>query len=257
MKGDLAAITAIALALGIVCSLICYLVTNLSPGGMITPGWLALVLINEPVRLLPIGVIVIVTYLVVMLLERVVILYGKRLFATVVLVAVFLQVTAWLLLGASLPRFFGFSTLGIIVPGLIAYQLRRQPVGATLIATGTVTAIAYTFMVSGVLLRVLPGPEDIGALEGFSSSRTSPVSIAIAIAIGIVGLVSLAVRFRRVSRLILPVPAANGDPMGAGRSPDPLAYLGASEEPHASGDRPVMRDPKDLTVRGTEPGDPP
>jgi hypothetical protein len=42
------------------------------------------------------------------------------------------------------------------VPGLIAYQLIRQPVVATTIATAAVTGITYVIVVSGLLLRLVP-----------------------------------------------------------------------------------------------------
>ena len=133
-------ITALVLALGILFALICYLITNLSPGGMITPGWLALVLIGNARRLVLIGGVIVLTYFASRALQRVVILYGKRLFATVVMVAVFIQTGLFLFLIRPFPEIFGFTTLGFIVPGLVAYQLLRQPVVPTLVATATVTA---------------------------------------------------------------------------------------------------------------------
>lgn len=48
------------------------------------------------------------------------------------------------------------QTLGFIVPGLIAYQLVRQPKGATLLATGSVSLLAYVVLTAGILLGALP-----------------------------------------------------------------------------------------------------
>lgn len=70
-----------------------------------------------------------------MLFQKVVILYGKRLFAAVVLMGVLLQATVYVLLRREFPMLHGTQPLGFIVPGLIAYQLVRQPRGATLLAT--------------------------------------------------------------------------------------------------------------------------
>ena len=50
-------VSVMLIALGLVLSLVCYLVTNLSPGGMITPGWLALVLIVRPLLAVAIGAV--------------------------------------------------------------------------------------------------------------------------------------------------------------------------------------------------------
>ncbi|MEU8029706.1 poly-gamma-glutamate biosynthesis protein PgsC/CapC [Streptomyces sp. NPDC049099] len=148
---------AIGITLGLLFSLICYLTTNLSPGGMITPGWLALILVgNWRLFLMVIGVTVL-TYGCTRLMQGVVILYGKRLFAAVVLCGVLIQATCFLLLQYKFPYLFGHQTLGYIVPGLVAYQLVRQPPRATLVATSTVTLGAYVVLTTGVLLGALPG----------------------------------------------------------------------------------------------------
>jgi hypothetical protein len=42
------------------------------------------------------------------------------------------------------------------VPGLIAYQLVRQPPVSTLLATGTVSFASYGVLASGVLVGLVP-----------------------------------------------------------------------------------------------------
>ncbi|MGI8809373.1 MAG: poly-gamma-glutamate biosynthesis protein PgsC/CapC [Acidimicrobiales bacterium] len=123
---------------------------------MISPGWLALLLVDDPARALIVASVIVVTFLAMNGLQRVVILYGKRLFATVVLVAVFLQVTVSLFLYDLFPTFFATTTLGFIVPGLVAYQLIRQPIGATVVSMAAVTALTYAVVISGVLLQFIP-----------------------------------------------------------------------------------------------------
>ncbi|MFJ9417991.1 MULTISPECIES: poly-gamma-glutamate biosynthesis protein PgsC/CapC [unclassified Streptomyces] len=147
---------ALGIALGLVFSLVCYLTTNLSPGGMITPGWLALTLVTDAGRAaLMIGVTAL-TYFATKVLQRQVILYGKRLFAAVVLCAVVLQATVMLALQHEFPLLYTTQTLGFIVPGLIAYQLIRQPLAATAISTTAVTLGTYVVLVAGLLLGALP-----------------------------------------------------------------------------------------------------
>lgn len=146
----------LALSIGLVLSLVCYLVTNLSPGGMITPAWLAVLLVTDATRAAIVAGVVVVTFVAITVLQRVVILYGKRLFATVVLVAVFLQVTVSLVLIDRYPTLVATTTLGFVVPGLIVYQLVRQPVVPTLVAMGAVSGLTYTILLSGVLLRFIP-----------------------------------------------------------------------------------------------------
>lgn len=146
----------LGISIGLVFSLVCYLVTNLSPGGMITPGWLAIVLITDSRRAILLAAVVLSTYALARLLDRVVILYGKRLFAAVVLLGVLLQMTLFLFILTRYPTLFTHETLGFIVPGLIAYQMIRQPVLATLASTAVVTAATYGVIITGVLLRFIP-----------------------------------------------------------------------------------------------------
>ncbi|MEU4209280.1 poly-gamma-glutamate biosynthesis protein PgsC/CapC [Streptomyces sp. NPDC026206] len=149
-------IAAIGIALGLLFSLVCYLTTNLSPGGMITPGWLALTLVEDLQRAAMVVGITVLTYLGTLLLQRYVILYGKRLFAAVVLTGVVLQATLFVILQQQFPLMYANQTLGFIVPGLIAYQLVRQPRGATLLATGTVSLANYVVLTAGILLGFMP-----------------------------------------------------------------------------------------------------
>ncbi len=149
-------IAAIGIALGLLFSLVCYLTTNLSPGGMITPGWLALTLVEDLQKAAMVVGITVLTYLGTLLLQRYVILYGKRLFAAVVLTGVVLQATLYVVLQQQFPLMYANQTLGFIVPGLIAYQLVRQPRGATLLATGTVSLANYVVLTAGILLGFMP-----------------------------------------------------------------------------------------------------
>ncbi|MFD7444679.1 poly-gamma-glutamate biosynthesis protein PgsC/CapC [Streptomyces sp. NPDC059909] len=149
-------IAAVGIALGLLFSLVCYLTTNLSPGGMITPGWLALTLVEDLQRAAMVVGVTVLTYVCTLLLQRYVILYGKRLFAAVVLTGVILQATVMIVLSLEFPLMYSNQTLGFIVPGLIAYQLVRQPKGPTLLATGSVTLMAYVVLTAGILLGVMP-----------------------------------------------------------------------------------------------------
>ena len=155
--GELSAQLATAsLGIGLVFALLCYLTTNLSPGGMITPGWIALTLIEDQLQSVIVVGVTIVTYLIARLMHRVIILYGKRLFAAIVLVSVLLQLTMFLLVQRDLPLLFAHQTLGFVIPGLIAYQLVRQPPRATILATVIVTAITFGITYSGVVAGFVP-----------------------------------------------------------------------------------------------------
>ncbi|MFD3802078.1 poly-gamma-glutamate biosynthesis protein PgsC/CapC [Streptomyces sp. NPDC058611] len=149
-------IAAIGIALGLLFSLLCYLTTNLSPGGMITPGWLALTLIEDLQRAALVVGITALTYALTLVTQKFVILYGKRLFAAVVLIGVLLQATVVIVLQMKFPLLYANQTLGFIVPGLIAYQLVRQPKGATMLATGSATLTTYVVLTAGILLGFMP-----------------------------------------------------------------------------------------------------
>jgi gamma-polyglutamate biosynthesis protein CapC len=142
----------IALSIGLLFALICYLTTNLSPGGMITPGWLALTLVEDTRKVAVIAATTVVTYLLVRGLQRVVILYGKRLFASVMLLSVLLSTGLFLLVQRDYPLIFAHETLGFVIPGLVAYQLVRQPPVATVLATSAVSLASYGVLASGLLL---------------------------------------------------------------------------------------------------------
>ncbi|MFC4019974.1 poly-gamma-glutamate biosynthesis protein PgsC/CapC [Micromonospora sp. GCM10011542] len=145
-----------SLGIGLVFALLCYLTTNLSPGGMITPGWIALTLIEDQLQAVVVLGATILTFLIAKLIQRVVILYGKRLFAAIVLVSVLLQLTLFLIVQRDLPLLFAHQTLGFVIPGLIAYQLVRQPPKATILATLVVTAITFGIAFSGVVAGFVP-----------------------------------------------------------------------------------------------------
>ncbi|MEV6380182.1 poly-gamma-glutamate biosynthesis protein PgsC/CapC [Streptomyces sp. NPDC051773] len=147
---------ALGIALGLVFSLVCYLTTNLSPGGMITPGWIALTLITDVQLTGLMAVVAALTFFTTKLMQRNVILYGKRLFAAVVLCAVLTQTTVMLALSHEFPLLYTSQTLGFIVPGLVSYQLVRQPLAATLVSTTAVTLATYVVLVAGLLLGALP-----------------------------------------------------------------------------------------------------
>jgi gamma-polyglutamate biosynthesis protein CapC len=147
-----AEVATVALAIGLVFALTCYLVTNLSPGGMITPGWVALTLAEDTRKIIVIVAVTAMAYGGTLLLQRHVILYGKRLFAAVTMLSVLLSTSLFLVIHEDYPLLFAHETLGFIIPGLIAYQLVRQPTRATMICTTSVSLASYGVLASAVLL---------------------------------------------------------------------------------------------------------
>lgn len=146
-------VATIALAIGLAFSLLCYVVTNLSPGGMITPGWIALSAFQDPRQLAVLLALTVLTYFGTKVLQRQVILYGKRLFAAVMMLSVVLSVGMFLAVSLGDWSWVASTqTLGFIVPGLITYQLVRQPARPTLISTGIAGLASYGVLIGGALL---------------------------------------------------------------------------------------------------------
>jgi gamma-polyglutamate biosynthesis protein CapC len=219
-------VAALVLALGLALSLGCYVVSRLSPGGMITPGWLALAVVESPrLGLVLIGVVG-VTYAVARGVMAATILYGKRLFASVLLLGVFCSTTASLFLADQLPELTAAGTLGFVAPGLVAYQLIRQPLGPTLLATSTVTAATYAIVLGGVLAGVVP-TEAVPASADLEILVPTEASARLLLAAGVVGaLVAVLAASGRALRswpgltTLQPAFAAAG-PVGDQRSPAP------------------------------------
>jgi gamma-polyglutamate biosynthesis protein CapC len=67
-----------------------------------------------------------------------------------------LQVSLFIVVKHDYPLLFAHQTLGFIAPGLIVYQLIRQPPARTLMVTTAVSAGTYFILISGVLAGVVP-----------------------------------------------------------------------------------------------------
>jgi len=123
-----------SLAVGVVVSVLFSELIGLVPGGIIIPGYVAVIL-NRPAALLLTLLLTLATYVLVSLLARVVVvLYGSRRFAVTVLIGLALS-SLMQLLRPSLGAFFlEWTGIGYIVPGLIAHQFFRQGIVRTLLA---------------------------------------------------------------------------------------------------------------------------
>ena len=116
--------------------------TDVSPGGIIVPGYLALYA-DRPLRILATLAVALLTLLICRLAARHLILYGRRRFVLAVLAGAFLS-QAWSLL---LPHLFEspleLRAIGWIVPGILASNLARQKPWPTLASTVAVSALTF------------------------------------------------------------------------------------------------------------------
>ena len=132
------------LLIGLVLALLWAEVTDISPGGIIVPGYFAIYL-DRPLRAAATLAVALLTLAVYRLLVRHLILFGRRRFVLMVLVGAVLS-QAWLLV---LPKLFDapveLRVIGWIVPGILASSLVRQkalPTLASLTAVSTLTFAA-------------------------------------------------------------------------------------------------------------------
>ena len=114
--------------LGVVLSLIFTEITGLS-AGLIVPGYLALYL-HSPGR-------IVCTLLLGLckLLSQVLILYGRRRFAVLMLLTFFLS------LALDAAGLLPFSPIGILMPGIIAREFDRQGFRDSLLAMAVTTGL--------------------------------------------------------------------------------------------------------------------
>ncbi len=145
-----------AIGLGLVISLLFSETLGLAAGGMVVPGYLAL-LIHEPLRLLGTIVVSLATYGALKLLSRYMLIYGRRRIVMAVLIG--------FVFGALSRQLFVFrfhgtpldvSTIGFVIPGLIANWMERQGVLATLcVMTSTAVLVRLLLMLlsCGNLIR--------------------------------------------------------------------------------------------------------
>ena len=129
------------LLIGLVLALLWAETTDISPGGIIVPGYFALYL-DRPLRAAATLAVALLTLAIYRFLARHLILFGRRRFVLMVLVGAVLS-QVWLLV---LPRLFAapveLRVIGWVVPGILASSLVRQkvlPTLASLAAAATLT----------------------------------------------------------------------------------------------------------------------
>ena len=132
------------IACGIILSLLFTELTDLSPGGIVVPGYLALFLHNPLEIAFTLAAAVIVMF-AVKLCSRYFLLFGRRRYALCLLLGLlfkigFQQLSFGL---AFLDLGFDVRIIGLLIPGIIASDMYKQGIPRTLLAAGTVTALVF------------------------------------------------------------------------------------------------------------------
>ena len=135
-----------SIGLGLIVSVVFSETLGLAAGGMVVPGYMAL-MIHAPLRILGTIIVSLLTFYSVKFLSNYMFIYGRRRTVLVILIGFLL---GWLSRnffmiplpsGASLE----FQSVGFIIPGLIANWMERQGVVQTL----------STMIVAAVVVRLL------------------------------------------------------------------------------------------------------
>ena len=130
------------LLIGLVLALLWTEITDVSPGGLIVPGYFALYL-DEPLRAAATLAVALLTWAAYKVLARRLILFGRRRFVLTVLVGAVLA-QAWLVISPGLfaaPA--GLRVIGLIIPGILASSLARQKAGPTLASLAAVSTLTF------------------------------------------------------------------------------------------------------------------
>lgn len=143
--------------LGIIISIIFYEITEISPGGLIVPAYLAFYMDN-PKRVIVTIIAGIVTYFIVKVISDRTILYGRRKFTVYVLVGflmrevlkqfnIFLEGYDIFILGGNI--------IGVIIPAIMARDIERN---------GMIKSIFSLLMLSTFIKAVVEIVYEVGGL---------------------------------------------------------------------------------------------
>ncbi len=141
------------LVIGILISIIFYELTDVSPGGIIVPG-LLVTYINSIERVIFTVIIAFLTFLIVKLLSKYVLVFGKRRFALMIIVSIFLSIIFELITHALSGYLLSVSIVGYTIAGLIANDFYKQGVKKTLPALAICVCLLELIVIIGYQLGV-------------------------------------------------------------------------------------------------------
>lgn len=141
------------LVIGILISIIFYELTDISPGGIIVPG-LLVTYINSIERVIFTVIIAVLTYLIVKFLSKYVLVFGKRRFALMIIISIFLSIIFELITHALSGYLLSVSIVGYTIAGLIANDFYKQGVKKTLPSLAICVCLLELIVIIGYQLGV-------------------------------------------------------------------------------------------------------
>jgi gamma-polyglutamate biosynthesis protein CapC len=181
----------LVLCLGIVVGLVYFEVCGLSPGGVVSPGVLALVGIEEPLLLLSIAATGAAALFIPRWLRRVMFMFGRRELVAIIMVAATLQSTLMVALVELHPTENHVVALAVLVPGVLAYRFTTQPWVPTLLVVISAASAVAVVLLAGVVSGLVPDADTPGHVED------AGIMLAIAIVLTVPGTMVAVGRYRR------------------------------------------------------------
>ncbi len=135
-----------SVGLGLVVSLLFSETLGLAAGGMVVPGYMAL-MIHDPARIAGTIFVSLLTYYSIRILSNYMFIYGRRRTVMIIIVGFLFGWLSREFLVFGLPGgvHYEFQAIGFIIPGLIANWMERQGIIQTL----------TTMIVAAVFVRLL------------------------------------------------------------------------------------------------------
>lgn len=144
-----------AVGLGMIISLLFVETIGIAAGGIVVPGYIALML-HHPFRVVGTLGVSLVSLLIIKSISKITILYGRRLLVMCILVGYLLGFftkiypTVEITLGN-----IDISTIGYVIPGLMAYWMERQGILNTItsmLIVATLVRFIVVLITGGALL---------------------------------------------------------------------------------------------------------
>ena len=142
-----------SIGIGLVLSLLFTETLGLAAGGMVVPGYVAL-MIHHPLRIVGTILVSLLTYLAMKYLSQYMVVYGRRRVVMVILVGfLFGWLSRELLVIQTNAMTLELQSIGLIIPGLIANWMEKQGIVKTI----TTLIIAAVFI--RLILMITTGGE--------------------------------------------------------------------------------------------------
>ncbi|MDQ0253919.1 poly-gamma-glutamate biosynthesis protein PgsC/CapC [Evansella vedderi] len=138
----------LAMVAGVIFSLFYAEKTGVLPAGLVVPGYIAM-MFGDLINIAVVFLISFITFLIVMkVIAKFTILYGRRKFTAMLTVAILLKLSFdYMFPSLSMAETVeGLKAIGIIVPGLIANTIQKQGVLPTVGSTMLLSGLTFSFV---------------------------------------------------------------------------------------------------------------